>query len=40
MHELLDSTLLMLSRKIGDGITVVKDYDRALPADPGLRAPS
>jgi signal transduction histidine kinase len=34
VHELLDSTLLMLSRKIGDGITVVKDYDRGLPAIP------
>jgi signal transduction histidine kinase len=33
VHELLDSTLLMLSRKIGD-ITVVKDYDRNLPAVP------
>jgi signal transduction histidine kinase len=33
VHELLDSTLLMLSRKIGD-ITVVKDYDRALPSVP------
>ena len=34
IHELLDSTLLMLSRKIGDGITVVKDYDRSLPLVP------
>ncbi len=34
VHELLDSTLLMLGRKIGDGITVVKDYDRTLPAIP------
>jgi signal transduction histidine kinase len=34
VHELLDSTLLMLSRKIGDGITVVKDYDRSLPDIP------
>ena len=32
VHELLDSTLLMLSRKIGEGIKVVKDYDRSLPA--------
>ncbi len=31
IHELLDSTVLMLNRKIGDGITVVKDYDRTLP---------
>jgi signal transduction histidine kinase len=34
VHELLDSTLLMLSRKIGDGITVTRDYDRTLPAVP------
>lgn len=32
LHELLDSTLVMLSRKIGDSIEVVKDYDRSLPA--------
>ena len=30
VHELLDSTLLMLGRKIGDKITVVKEYDRSL----------
>jgi len=34
VHELLDSTLLMLSSKIGSGITVVKDYDRSLPPVP------
>jgi signal transduction histidine kinase len=34
VHELLDSTLIMLSGKIGDGITVVKDYDRSLPDVP------
>jgi signal transduction histidine kinase len=34
VHELLDSTLVMLSRKIGDGVTVVKDYDRSLPQIP------
>jgi signal transduction histidine kinase len=33
VHELLDSTLVMLSRKIGD-IKVVKDYDRTLPDVP------
>jgi signal transduction histidine kinase len=33
VHELLDSTLLMLSRKL-EGITVVKDYDRSLPQIP------
>ncbi len=35
VHELLDSTLLTLGGKIGSGITVVKDYDRRLPAVPG-----
>jgi len=34
VHELLDSTLTMLARKIGDGITVVKKYDRSLPPIP------
>ena len=34
VHELLDSTLIMLSRKIGDGVKVVKDYDRSLPQVP------
>ncbi|MEU6366955.1 ATP-binding protein [Streptomyces sp. NPDC046931] len=34
VHELLDSTLLMLSGKIGNRITVVKDYDRTLPSVP------
>jgi signal transduction histidine kinase len=34
LHELLDSTLVMLSRKIGDTVDVVKDYDRTLPAVP------
>ncbi|MGQ4597033.1 ATP-binding protein [Nocardia sp. R6R-6] len=34
IHELLDSTLVMLSRKIGDGVRVVKQYDRALPPVP------
>jgi signal transduction histidine kinase len=38
LHELLDSTLLMLGRKIGSGITVVKDYDRTLPPVPGYPA--
>jgi signal transduction histidine kinase len=33
VHELLDSTLVMLSRKIGD-VKVVKDYDRSLPDIP------
>jgi signal transduction histidine kinase len=33
VHELLDSTLVMLSRKIGD-VHVVKEYDRSLPDIP------
>ncbi len=31
IHELLDSTIVMLGRKIGDHVSVVKDYDRSLP---------
>ncbi|MFF5296351.1 ATP-binding protein [Paractinoplanes globisporus] len=34
IHELLDSTLVMLNRKIGDAITVVREYDRGLPPIP------
>ncbi|MFD3932513.1 ATP-binding protein [Streptomyces sp. NPDC058614] len=34
VHELLDSTLMMLSGKIGSGIRVVKEYDRTLPNIP------
>jgi signal transduction histidine kinase len=34
VHELLDSTLTMLGGKIPPGITVVRDYDTALPAIP------
>jgi signal transduction histidine kinase len=34
IHELLDSTLLMLSRKITADVTIVKDYDRSLPLVP------
>ena len=34
VHELLDSTLAMLAGKIGDGITVVKDYQPGLPRVP------
>jgi len=37
VHELLDSTLMMLSRKIGE-VTVVKDYDRLLPSIPAYAA--
>jgi signal transduction histidine kinase len=38
VHELLDSTLLMLSGKIPPGIQVVKEYDRSLPAIPAYAA--
>lgn len=38
VHELLDSTLLMLSGKIGRGIEVVKEYDRTLPPVPAYPA--
>ncbi|MGW2639896.1 cyclic nucleotide-binding domain-containing protein, partial [Streptomyces sp. NPDC001348] len=38
VHELLDSTLLMLSGKIGPRIGVVKDYDRTLPKIPAYPA--
>jgi signal transduction histidine kinase len=34
VHDLLDSTLVMLGAKIGKGITVVRDYDRSLPEIP------
>jgi len=38
IHELLDSTLAMLAAKIGDGITVVRQYDRNLPKIPAFPA--
>lgn len=34
VHELLDSTLTMLARKIGPGVRVDKEYDRTLPKVP------
>jgi len=34
VHELLDSTLLMLSGKFPPGISVVKEYDRSVPPVP------
>jgi signal transduction histidine kinase len=34
VHDLLDSTLVMLAAKIGPDVTVVKDYDRTLPKIP------
>lgn len=38
VHELLDSTLLMLSGKTGEHIEVVKEYDRTLPRIPAYPA--
>ena len=38
VHELLKSTLMMLHGKLGDGITVAKDFDRSLPPIPGYPA--
>jgi signal transduction histidine kinase len=34
VHDLLDSTLLMMSAKIGKGVQIVKEYDRSLPPIP------
>jgi signal transduction histidine kinase len=36
VHELLDSTLVMLAGKIGTGIKVVKEYDKSLPRIPAF----
>ena len=36
IHDLLDSTLAMLSGKIGEGVTVVREYDRSLPKIPAF----
>jgi signal transduction histidine kinase len=38
LHEGLDATLVMLTRKLGEGIRIVKDYDRELPAVPAYPA--
>jgi signal transduction histidine kinase len=38
VHELLDSTLVMLDNKVGPGILVVKEYDRTLPRIPAYPA--
>jgi signal transduction histidine kinase len=38
VHELLDSTLTMLAPKLGDGIEVTREYDRALPPIPAYAA--
>ncbi|WP_406375906.1 ATP-binding protein [Streptomyces sp. NBC_00647] len=34
VHDLLDSTLMMLSGKMGSGVKAVKEYDRTLPRIP------
>ena len=36
VHELLDSTLVMLGSKIPEGVRLVKDYDRSLPPVPAF----
>jgi signal transduction histidine kinase len=38
LHELIDSTLVMLGRKIPPGVTVVKEYDEAMPLVPAYAA--
>jgi signal transduction histidine kinase len=38
LHELLDSTLVMLARKIPPGVRVVKEYDESMPAVPAYAA--
>ncbi len=38
VHELLDSTLVMLGGKIGPGITVVREFGQNLPRVPGYPA--
>ncbi|WIY02941.1 ATP-binding protein [Amycolatopsis mongoliensis] len=38
VHDGLDSTLVMLAGKIGDGVRVVKEYDRSLPKIPAYPA--
>src|SRR3954471_13308833 len=38
LHELIDSTLVMLARKIPPGVTVVKEYDEAMPLVPAYAA--
>jgi signal transduction histidine kinase len=38
LHELIDSTLVMLARKIPPGVRVVKEYDETMPAVPAYAA--
>jgi signal transduction histidine kinase len=38
VHDGLDATLVMLSKKVGSEVKVVKDYDRSLPTIPAYPA--
>jgi signal transduction histidine kinase len=38
VHDGLDATLVMLHHKMGDGVRLLKDYDRTLPAIPAYPA--
>jgi signal transduction histidine kinase len=38
LHEGLDATLVMLAGKKGDGVRIVKEYDRSLPKVPAYAA--
>jgi signal transduction histidine kinase len=38
LHELIDSTLVMMARKVPPGVTLVKDYDPDLPKVPAYAA--
>jgi signal transduction histidine kinase len=38
VHELLDSTLVMMRQKLGNDVAVVKGYDRSLPPLPAYAA--
>ncbi|MBB5872683.1 signal transduction histidine kinase [Allocatelliglobosispora scoriae] len=38
VHDLLKATLVMLTGKIGKGITVVKEFDRSIPTIPAYAA--
>jgi signal transduction histidine kinase len=38
VHDGLDATLVMLSKKVGSDVEVVKDYDRSLPTIPAYPA--
>jgi signal transduction histidine kinase len=36
VHDLLESTLAMMAGKIGDGITIIREYDHTLPRIPAF----